>query len=62
MKYSNERLDDLAEDVRQHLLPYIETKGTVSDDDVREIIRKHCGCSVRSSRSIEIIQRLLPEL
>ena len=59
---SADALFDLAVEVRQHCTRYIAKRGTVTDDEVRYVIRHHLARQVASDRSIEVIQGHLAEM
>ncbi|QWY83323.1 hypothetical protein [Rhizobium phage RHph_X3_2] len=53
---------DIAKAVRPHITPFLEAKGSISNDELKKLITERTGRHIVSARTLDIIQEELCEV
>lgn len=62
VRLRDDQIASVAEDIRPHITPFLEDKGHVTNEELRELIARHGRHDLRSDRSLDMVQEALCEL
>lgn len=60
-RLSEWRIKAIATAIRPYITPYIEAKGSVTNDEIRKLARMHSRHAISSELSCDKVQRYLVE-
>lgn len=59
---SNEALRQVAIEISPYILPYVEAKGHITDEEIKLLAKKHASHKVGSARSLRKVQEYLCDM